>query len=83
MNLAYHWAFGDHHRYRPGELRRLARQASAAGADVLLTTEKDAMNLCPGAVEIVAPLRLWWLRIAVEIDREEELLKLLSGRPQA
>jgi tetraacyldisaccharide-1-P 4'-kinase len=64
-------AFEDHHQYTPAELKTLARQE----ADVLVTTEKDAMNLPKGAGAIVAPLKLWWLRIGIEIDKEDELLR--------
>jgi len=78
IEIAYRWDFGDHHRYRPTELERLARQAMNAGADTLVTTEKDVMNLCDGAVEIVKPLRMLWLKIGVEIEEEEKLLKLIS-----
>jgi hypothetical protein len=36
------------------------------------------MNLCDGAVEIVKPLRMLWLKIGVEIEDEDKLLKLIS-----
>ena len=75
LEIAFRRSFSDHHHYRPGELKRLAEQASAAGAETLATTEKDAMNLCEGAVEIVAPTRLLWLEIGVEIDQEEDFLR--------
>jgi len=77
LEVAFRWTFGDHHPYRPHELQRLARQASAAGAEALVTTEKDIMNLCEGAAEILAPHQLYWLKIAVEIDGEEELLRCI------
>ena len=72
-----HWCFGDHHRYKPRELQRMKSQAVAAGANVLLTTEKDFENLPPGAAEIVAPLKIAYLRIDVEVDNETELLGLV------
>jgi 3-deoxy-D-manno-octulosonic-acid transferase len=77
MEIVFQWTFGDHHRYRAHELQRLARQARAAGAEVLVTTEKDVMNLSPAAAAAIAPLELYWLKIAVEIDNEEELLSRL------
>jgi 3-deoxy-D-manno-octulosonic-acid transferase len=77
LEVAFRWAFGDHHPYRPSELQRLASQASAAGADAVVTTEKDIMNVCEGAAEILAPHKLFWLKIGVEIDREEELLRCI------
>ena len=30
IDVAFRWAFGDHHHYRPAELERLAKQARAA-----------------------------------------------------
>ena len=65
-------AFPDHHRYQAAELKRLAAEATA---DILVTTEKDAMNLPPDAGALVAPRKLYWLKIGIEIEREDELLK--------
>jgi len=39
--------YGDHHRYGRGELHRLAGRARGAGAEMLLTTEKDLANFPP------------------------------------
>ncbi|HTM12225.1 MAG TPA: tetraacyldisaccharide 4'-kinase [Bryobacteraceae bacterium] len=75
LDLVFHWAFGDHHSYRPGELQRLLAQAQDCGAEALVTTEKDALNLCDGATAVVSPLKLYWLKIGIEIEREEELLQ--------
>lgn len=77
LDLVFHWAFGDHHSYSPTELQRLLAQAQTCGAEALVTTEKDALNLCEGAVAIVSPLKLYWLKIGIEIEREEELLQQL------
>lgn len=75
IDVAFRWSFGDHHCYKPSELERLAKQAAAGGADTLVTTEKDIMNFCDHAARIVAPHKLQWLKIGVEIDREEEFLE--------
>jgi len=75
VEVVFRWAFGDHHAYRPAELRRLAVQASAAGAQALVTTEKDIMNLCQNALELLQPHKLFWLKIGVEIENEQELLR--------
>ncbi len=75
VEVAFRWEFGDHHAYRPADLRRLAMQASSAGAQALVTTEKDIMNLCQGAGELLQPHTLFWLKIGVEIENEEELLR--------
>jgi len=74
LEVAFRRVFSDHHPYSPSELRRLAAQASAEGVEALVTTEKDVMNLCEGASALLAPHPLYWLRIGVEIEREDELL---------
>jgi len=63
--------FNDHHRYTAADLEEISRQATAAGAQALVTTEKDMMNLPTGAA---LPLEIYCLRIGIEIDDEAELL---------
>lgn len=75
IDVAFRWAFGDHHHYKPAELERLAKQAADCGSETLVTTEKDMMNFCEQVPSIVAPQKLLWLKIGVEIDREEEFLR--------
>ena len=74
------WRFGDHHKYRPMELRRLAAQAKALGADAMLTTAKDVMNLPPEAAALCAEIPVWWLEIGLEVDRPAELVALVRSR---
>jgi len=73
----YRWAFGDHHQYRPTDLRRLRHHAMQAGATHLLTTEKDAMNLPDDAVSQLMPLTIHYLPIGIALDEEEELLRMI------
>ena len=75
VDVQFRWAFGDHHHYKPAELDRLAKQAAACGAETLVTTEKDVMNFCDQTARIVAPHKLLWLKIGIEIDKEEEFLQ--------
>ena len=70
--------FDDHHRYRPRELRHIAHQMAARGAEALVTTEKDGINLCDGARDLLSPLPLYWLKIAMKIDREREFLETIE-----
>ncbi|HEY2846157.1 MAG TPA: tetraacyldisaccharide 4'-kinase [Bryobacteraceae bacterium] len=67
-------AFPDHHRYSAEDLQEIGRQAASAGADALVTTEKDWMNL---PAEAALPLKIYCLRIGIEIENEQELLGLL------
>jgi tetraacyldisaccharide 4'-kinase len=75
IDVVFKWAFEDHHQYKPHDLERLAKQAADCGAESMVTTEKDAMNFCEHAADIVAPYKLQWLKIGIEIDREEEFLR--------
>jgi tetraacyldisaccharide 4'-kinase len=69
-------AFRDHHAYALEDLLGLVRRAQAAGAEALVTTEKDMMNL-PEGVEL--PLEVRVVRIAMEIENEAELLRIVRG----
>lgn len=73
-------AFSDHHAYSARELRSLAHQFSAAKAQAAVTTEKDAVNLCEGAIDLMATLPVYWLQIGVEIEREAEFLEFIERR---
>jgi tetraacyldisaccharide 4'-kinase len=75
-----HVEFEDHHRYRPNELIRIAEQLRRRGATALVTTEKDAVNLCDGADDLLAPLPVYWLKIGMRIEGEAELLDEIERR---
>ncbi len=62
------YEYGDHHAYTPAEIRRLAQHARDIGADTLITTAKDAVNLDPSYPDIIGQLRLFWIEIGVDID---------------
>ena len=66
-------AYRDHHRYSHRDLEELARSAEAAGAEALLTTSKDVMNLGEAAL----PIPTYALRIDLEVDAAEELLEVV------
>jgi tetraacyldisaccharide 4'-kinase len=74
IQLADCLEFADHHHYRARELRYLRHHALEKGADALVTTEKDVVNLCEGPDALLHPLPLFWLEVALVIDREQELL---------
>ena len=80
VEIADWLVFDDHHRYRPRELRNLSHQMTARGATALVTTQKDAINLCESAADLVAPLPLYWLAIGIRIEREEEFLRAIEDR---
>ncbi len=66
--------FMDHHRYSPHDLARLAESA-----DIVLTTEKDAMNLPADAARILGRAKLYFLRIGIEIENEAELMRRIQA----
>lgn len=74
LEIVWREAFADHHSYNVADLQRVAREAQAAGGEVLVTTEKDWMNLPEG---LKLPLTVECVRIGVEIENEAELLRLL------
>ncbi len=74
VEVAPRMVFPDHHRYTAGDLEEICRQAAAAGAQALVTTEKDMMNVPAGAV---LPLKIYCLRIGIEIDDEPGLMQHL------
>jgi len=80
VNTVEQHEYGDHHRYKPSEIQRLAKRGRDLGIEVLLTTTKDAVNLPPGFERMIRPLRLYWLEIGIDIDNRDELLSLISSR---
>jgi len=56
--------YRDHHRYGLGDLHRLARSARAAGAEVMLTTEKDFANF-PAEWKLDIPVMVCVARLEI------------------
>jgi tetraacyldisaccharide 4'-kinase len=64
----------DHHCYRPADVGEIRAKAQAAGAEIVLTTEKDAVKL----PSVLAQDDPWWaLRVHPEVARGEERLRRL------
>ncbi len=62
--LRFRKRFLDHHRYQIEELNRLFQQAKNSGADIMVTTEKDAVRI-PDNFEPLIPL--FFVRMEIEI----------------
>ncbi len=58
--------FLDHHRFTADDLAEIAEEAKAAGAELILTTEKDAVRIPTGQK---FPLPVFYLRLEIEIVR--------------
>jgi tetraacyldisaccharide 4'-kinase len=80
IEIAGRRRFADHHSYRRSELESLRERARRVGAEALVTTEKDAVNLPPGASEAIVPFELYILRIEAEVDEGERLTELVIER---
>ena len=78
LEVAFRQAFRDHHPYSLSDLERLVAQASAQGVEALVTTEKDTMNFCEGASALFLNCPLYWVKLGVEIEREDELMRRIS-----
>jgi tetraacyldisaccharide 4'-kinase len=68
-------AFADHHNYTQADVDALTRAAIQSGACALVTTAKDAVKL--RALNFSLPCFV--LEIALEIDDEADLLKLVRA----
>ena len=66
--IVTHLARRDHHFWRQNEVRDFAQEAQKRGAEVLITTEKDAVKI---SAAWSAPLPLWSLSIALDLGRDE------------
>jgi 3-deoxy-D-manno-octulosonic-acid transferase len=74
------YEYEDHHQYTPAEIRLLAQHARDMRADIVLTTEKDEINLDLHYPAIMGEIRLYRLEIGTEMDRREELFDLINRR---
>jgi tetraacyldisaccharide 4'-kinase len=77
ISLAGEKTFPDHYRYGKSDLAALEKLAAANGADCLVTTEKDWVNLPAGAM---SNLPLYWTEIELIVDEEARLLQWIAGR---
>ena len=87
LQLAGRIVFRDHHRYVAGDVERLLRVASAAGASALVTTLKDEVRLRESGLRSATPAdsiseRLQFLTVAlrIEIEDAEDAMDWLASR---
>ncbi len=72
-DVIHETSFPDHHGYNEREVRRIA---SYGGADLVVTTEKDAIKMA--AMEV--PDNLFYLAVTVQIEKEQELFELIQKK---
>lgn len=64
----------DHHFWKESQIRDFVRQSQMSGAQMLVTTEKDAVKIKPAWV---APLPLWSLVIQLDVGEDATALSQL------
>jgi tetraacyldisaccharide 4'-kinase len=77
VKLAGSRIFRDHHRYSKTDAESIEGAAVAAGANALVTTEKDAQNIQPG---LFSKLPLEIAVIALEISDENQFMRELQAK---
>ena len=74
LEIAHQAAFRDHHKYSQSDVDRLTQQATTNGAEVLITTAKDAVKL----QSLRFDLPCYVAEIEVEISEPATLLALIE-----
>ncbi len=64
--VADHCVFADHHAYLKDDLGRIRRSAEQAGADRIVTTEKDAVKLSQLDEVAKQEIAIWAVRIELQ-----------------
>ena len=72
LDVCHETAFRDHHKYSQADIDRVAEQATAKGAQALVTTAKDAVKL----QSLRFQLPCFIAQIEVEVSDATDLLKL-------
>lgn len=73
-DLVARYRFRDHKKITDEELVRVCKEAQAAGAEVVVTTEKDAVKL--NSQSATAPL--FALQVEMQVDGENELSRVVN-----
>lgn len=78
--LVYSRRFPDHHSYTPADLQAVAAEAASAGAEMIVTTEKDAVKI----EAMPAPeVPMHCLTIETTVEKGEDVLWAAVGRALA
>jgi tetraacyldisaccharide 4'-kinase len=77
-STGYRW-FPDHHAYTANDLESLDQTARAAGAEILVTTEKDWVKIESLSARAGLPIWRAQMRIRVFDDHEQRLLGQVSA----
>ena len=72
--------FRDHHSYTPRDIEHLVATAHAAGANAILTTEKDAVRLASHFAAFQSVLPILTVTLTVRIEDEHKALDWLVDK---
>jgi tetraacyldisaccharide 4'-kinase len=76
MTIVYQRAFQDHHRYSREDFNAVVNAARDAGAEALIMTEKDAVNL-PPEIPAASPLPIFAAVIEFRCEEDAALKSLV------
>jgi tetraacyldisaccharide 4'-kinase len=76
MTIVYQRAFRDHHRYTVDDLLAVIKDARLAGAEAVVITEKDAVNLA-AAIQKDSHLPIYAAEIEFRCEEEVALKSLI------
>jgi tetraacyldisaccharide 4'-kinase len=68
--------FRDHHRYKLSHIQEIEIKAKENGADLLLTTQKDAVKIVTFLEQINIPL--YYLKVGMEIQPQQKFFNLID-----
>lgn len=80
LNPVWRRGFPDHHWYRLPDLQAILRARQRYGFNSLLTTEKDALKLAGLVNHLPADLKLFYLKIEMQVEQFPRLLALIVDR---
>ena len=69
--------YRDHHSYQLRDVQEISRQAASAGAEYIITTQKDAVKLA--ALKTPLTERWFFLQIGFELQEREEFISLIKN----
>jgi tetraacyldisaccharide 4'-kinase len=75
FNIVGFLTFPDHCEYKNRELEKLAKFFNDTSAEILITTEKDAVKL----PHLLFNLPLYYLSLKLQLENESEFLSLVFG----
>jgi tetraacyldisaccharide 4'-kinase len=76
VNICWKGVYRDHFVYQTKDIHYISQQAKSAGAEYIITTQKDAVKL---AALLIPPAEQWYfLRIEFIVEQESEFITFLQ-----